>query len=209
MDAHEQHEERRRLTGQHGARTGGRSERVVKSVLDATIAELGKAGYAALRVEDVATKAGVNKTTIYRRWPTKAELVGAALRATKGVAAPPPRGPIREVLLALARRSAARSKLNAGLIRTIMSEIDHPEVAAIFRALRDEHRAPWLDALGEALARGELPAGTDTRLLTELIQGPIMHRVRMHEPVGEAFLEGVIDVVLRGAEGGAAIRQVR
>src|SRR6516162_5006549 len=62
-------------------RLGGRSERVVRDVTRATAAELARVGYAELRVEDVATEAGVNKTTIYRRWPSKIELVAAAIRA--------------------------------------------------------------------------------------------------------------------------------
>src|SRR4051794_11893312 len=50
-----------------GARIGGRSERVVRDVLRAAIVTLGRSGYGALRVEDVAESAGVNKTTVYRR----------------------------------------------------------------------------------------------------------------------------------------------
>src|SRR5689334_5086908 len=71
-----------RRTGRHHARVGGRSERVVRDVLTAAVAELARVGYVALRVEDVAAGAGVNKTTVYRRWPTKAALVTAALRTT-------------------------------------------------------------------------------------------------------------------------------
>ena len=73
-----------------GARTGGRSERVVRDVLRATIDELARSGYAALRVDDVAARAGVNKTTVYRRWPTKTDLVAAAIRASAGQHEPVP-----------------------------------------------------------------------------------------------------------------------
>src|SRR5262249_40598485 len=79
-----------RRTGERRARIGGRSERVVRAVLAATTAELGRVGYAALRMEDVATTAGVNKTTVYRRWPTKADLVGAAMRGLGAPAQPAP-----------------------------------------------------------------------------------------------------------------------
>jgi AcrR family transcriptional regulator len=48
---------------------------VVRGVMEATLAELALTGYGALRIEDVAVRAGVNKTTVYRRWPTKEELV--------------------------------------------------------------------------------------------------------------------------------------
>src|SRR3984885_1261290 len=61
-------------------RRGGRSARVVAEVLRATAEELARVGYAALRMEDVARAAGVNKTTVYRRWPTKMRLVAEAMR---------------------------------------------------------------------------------------------------------------------------------
>src|SRR5690242_19998564 len=61
------------------ARTGGRSARVVARVLGTTLKRLGHEGFSRLRIEEIAAQAGVNKTTIYRRWPTRAELVVAAL----------------------------------------------------------------------------------------------------------------------------------
>ena len=73
-------------SGRSRARVGGRSARVVSAVLRMTLEVLGQEGYAGLRVEDVAARAGVNKTTIYRRWPTRADLVVAALTS---LATPP------------------------------------------------------------------------------------------------------------------------
>src|SRR5882757_10372604 len=66
-----------------GVRVKGRAARVVSDVLIATAEELSRVGYSSLRVEDVAARSGVNKTTIYRRWPTKPELVGAAVMSIK------------------------------------------------------------------------------------------------------------------------------
>src|SRR5215207_3585901 len=57
------------------ARPGGRTARVRATVLDATVAELVEHGYAALSVEGVAVRAGVNKTTVYRRWGGKDSLL--------------------------------------------------------------------------------------------------------------------------------------
>lgn len=68
---------RTRRTG--NARTRGRAANVVHRVVSATADELSRVGYAALRVEDVAARSGVHKTTIYRRWPTKTELVAATI----------------------------------------------------------------------------------------------------------------------------------
>src|SRR5687768_8286802 len=70
-----------RSTGSARRRTmrllGGRSEHVVRRVLEAAFVELAHSGYAGCRMESVAARAGVNKTTIYRRWPNRVALVSA------------------------------------------------------------------------------------------------------------------------------------
>src|SRR5262245_66550948 len=58
---------------------GGRSTQVVRRVLDAAIVELARSGYAGFRMDEVVSRAAVNKTTIYRRWPTRAALVAAVV----------------------------------------------------------------------------------------------------------------------------------
>src|SRR5258706_13042053 len=60
-------------------RPGGRSARVRQAVLDAAFAELGEKGYGGLSIEAVALRSGGAKTTVYRRWPTRDELVADAL----------------------------------------------------------------------------------------------------------------------------------
>src|SRR5262249_36249523 len=123
-----------RRTGQQ--RLGGRSERVVRDVTLATAAELGRGGYAALRVEDVAAQAGVTKPPVHRRWPTKADLVAAALRAVHEPAADPPdRGRVDLDLLALLEEKVALASTPQGqsIYRMMIQEMDHPEVAAITR----------------------------------------------------------------------------
>ena len=58
-------------------RTGGRSARVVRDVLASALEVFAERGYAAFSVEEAAKRAGVNKTTVYRRWPSKADLLAA------------------------------------------------------------------------------------------------------------------------------------
>ena len=62
-------------------RSAPRGAPVVRAVIRATFEELAEVGYAALSIDDVARRAGVNKTTVYRRWPTKEDLVTTALLA--------------------------------------------------------------------------------------------------------------------------------
>ena len=64
-----------KTAGAGGRRTRGPSRRVRAAAIAATFAELADAGYSALSLERVARRAGVNKTTLYRRWGTREELV--------------------------------------------------------------------------------------------------------------------------------------
>lgn len=198
----------RRLTGQHAARVGGRSERVVRDVLAATMAELARVGYAALRVEDVAAGAGVNKTTVYRRWPVKSDLVAAALRSASASAlAAPDTGSLRSDLLELLRRHVALFATAQGRLigRMMMVELDHPDVAALVRTLREEKLAPWLDAIERAKARGEIPRGSEATLMVDMILGTTFAKIRRDDPVDDAFLRAVVDLVVLGAEHGGAV----
>jgi AcrR family transcriptional regulator len=196
-----------RRTGQQ--RLGGRSERVVRDVTRATAAELSRVGYAELRVEDVAAQAGVNKTTIYRRWPTKADLVAATLRAINEPSGElPDRGSVRLDLLALLRESVARATTCEGrsIHRVIALEMDHPEVATIARSLRAEYTAPWAAVIERAVTRGELPDGSDPQLMVEVIMGSVFNKLlRKREPVDDDFLVAVVNMVVLGATSGGAI----
>lgn len=189
-----------------GARTGGRSERVVRAVLEATLAELGRVGYLALRVEDVAVRASVNKTTVYRRWPTKEELVTAAIRETWDQDdALPDTGRLRTDLVALVQRSLAFFDRPEGraLTRLITVELAAPEVERLVRALKEEVHERRLELLRRAEARGEIPAGVDGRMVLDAIFAPVMSRVvRFREKVDEAHVERLVDLVVRGIEHG-------
>lgn len=197
-----------RRTGQQ--RLGGRSERVVREVIRATLAELGRVGYAALRIDDVAAQAQVNKTTVYRRWPTKADLVTATLLAmSSSDEATPDSGSVRDDMLALIQRSMARISTCEGeaVYRMIGLEMDHPEVASITRALRSEMHAPWYAIIKRAIDRGELPRGTDPRLIVEMLSATVYSKkLKLREAVDDDYLAAVVDLVLRGAINGGAIR---
>ena len=69
------------MTAPGTARPGGRTARVAESVFAAAIAELSAREYADISVESIAARAGVDKTTVYRRWGSKAEIIRQALAA--------------------------------------------------------------------------------------------------------------------------------
>lgn len=180
-----------------------RGEPVVRGILEATMAELAEVGYGALRIEEVAARAGVNKTTVYRRWATKPELVQAALRSiTVDRMVAPNTGSLRSDLLAVARRMAMLMSSTEGRIlrRLLIVEDQNPEFGAIAKSLRDTiHRLP--DATIEAaMARGEIAEGVDPRLIFDVLAGAMEHRIFMErKSVDETFFEQIVAMLLFGA----------
>lgn len=191
-----------------GVRTGGRSERVVTAVLDATLAEVGRVGFAALRLEDVAERAGVAKTTLYRRWPTKARLVFDALRAHAVEEEIPDTGSLRADLLLMVERLQRTMTTPAGraiarLVTTDGADEDSVELEALIRTFREGFRIRRLRVVEQAKEHAALPREADGHLILEAVYGSIASKlVRFGERTDRATCERLIDLVVTGAEHG-------
>lgn len=178
-----------------------RGEAVVRAVLEATVVEVGRAGYHGLRVEDVATRAGVNKTTVYRRWPSKQDLVRDALLSITIARSPVPNtGSLRTDLIAVARRQAELATQYQGLFRIFAAEGENPELEEIVRSIREAFANLPRELTAAATARGEITPDIDPSLVFEIL-GAANHWWLLFErtPFDEAFVEQVIDVLLHGA----------
>ncbi len=179
-----------------------RGSTVVARVLRATIEELARIGYGALGIEGVANRAGVNKTTVYRRWATKSELVRAALRSMgDDKVCEVSTGSLRGDLLAVGRSIIAFTASPEGrsILRMVLAEGMEPELAAIAASLRREREASPRALVGAAVARGEIARGADAMLVMETLFGAIIQRLFIsHEPLNEAFLERIVDLLLSG-----------
>lgn len=153
---------------------GGRSADVVRRVLDAAIVELARSGYAGFRMDEVAARAAVNKTTIYRRWPSRAALVAALvarMRASLRAAPLPDTGTLeRDLTLAFARRLTVGRKVDGRAWARLLDERHTPEVAAIVGDAVDERRREWKRMVTRAIDRGELPPRTDAQLVLDLVR---------------------------------------
>lgn len=173
-------------------------EHVLRAAADELIAH----GYIALSIERVAEKAGVNKTTIYRRWPTKKLLVQALVESIGGDPPPTPNtGEVEKDLLTLARATRNRSLEfhKQGLARLFALQIEQSDIRDIGAAIREQLREPWRQALRAAIERGELDAATDIALVLEAIVSTIVQRVVKAEyPADEAFLGAVVKLILDG-----------
>lgn len=183
-----------RRTG--NVRTRGRAALVVEGVLHATLQELTRVGYANLRVEDVAERAGVHKTTVYRRWPTKAELVGAAIRQLQ--LPPIDTGTVRGDLVASLLQVSDLSPLERGLARVVLAERTEPDLDALTRKLRKGFRRARMAMVERGVERGELPKGVDAALLVDLVTSPVQQALLFDERIRPRQIERIVDVALAG-----------
>jgi AcrR family transcriptional regulator len=186
---------------------------VVNDVLEATVDVLAHSGYSSFSFEEVAARAGVSRTTIYRRWPTKPDLVRAALLRFAELRPPVAdtgtlRGDLEQNLRAcFDPEQAAR---DAGLLRALMADFDDPELLALGRLIRERLRQPSFAAVERAIARGELPAGTDPELILDPAAFTILVRTAIFgDRVDPDFGERLLDVLLAGARAGAAVKRPR
>jgi AcrR family transcriptional regulator len=175
---------------------------VVARVLDATLEDLAERGYARLSVPDVAARAGVNKTSVYRRWPTKPALVAAALSRALGHDAPLPdtgdlRGDMRAFTLAAVAWAA--SPVGRAVLQTLHGEAGDAELRAVVSALLQARAASPLALFTRAQSRGELAADADVSLALTVIAGAIWHRMVIEAaPVSPAFVERLVALVAGG-----------
>lgn len=190
-------------------RTGGRSARVVSEVLSATLKEFTEQGYGGLSFEAVAARAGVNKTTIYRRWPSKMELLGAALMALRDEDPPPPdTGSLREDLLQVLRRwvTQAVAPERRAMMQSFLLANTEPDMQAIVQRLRAERPAIPDIVFERALKRGELPRGTDVQLIRGVLLGTLHARITLkRQTLEKHYLAALVDLVVAGARAGGAI----
>lgn len=186
----------------NGVRPQGRAAKVVASVLQATGEELNRVGYANLRVDEVAARAGVNKTTIYRRWPTKAILVSDTLDSHFQTERPlPETGSLRGDILAYLTNmvTLSRTAIWRGIFTALSGRTD-PEVEVVARKLYQRERAFRTRLVQRAIERGELPKAVNAELIGDMFSAPILRRLlTFGEDVERDYIESVIDVTLAGA----------
>ena len=183
-----------------------RSAAADQAIVEATIGLLLEVGYRALSVEAVARRAGVGKATIYRRYPSKRELVAAAVRyLNQDLALPDDTGSLRGDFKALAARlsqAAAATHATTILPRVLGEVANDPEMQKIFVANLVEPRRRVAKAMfARAQQRGEVREDVDLDLAVDLVTGPMIYRLLIGgldlEDMAERPLV-VLDAVLRG-----------
>jgi AcrR family transcriptional regulator len=186
-------------------RTGGRSARVRAAVIDAALNALLAHGLDELSIVEVAQRAGVHPTTIYRRWGSKSNLaLDAALSGTEAEIPTPDTGSLRGDLLSLIRSIATflGTPLGELLVRIALRR-DLPEYEAARAGYWQDRFRAGAALIERARARGELRRDVDPSLALEGLIGPMFVRMLMTaEPLDDALLVRCVDLVLDGIAAG-------
>ncbi|MFD5767612.1 TetR/AcrR family transcriptional regulator [Streptomyces sp. NPDC127049] len=157
-------------------------EDVTEAIRAAVFEELAAVGFARMSIEGIARRAGVGKTAVYRRWKSKLalvmDLVGAV--AAQGMPAPATgslEGDVRALLTVASH--ALRHPIASQVIPELLVEAARqPEIAEPVRtALLDGQEGVVAQIVREAVARGELPEGTDPARALDLVVGPLYWRL--------------------------------
>lgn len=178
-----------------------RGEVLYAAIFQATLAELAEAGYSRLAMERIAARAGASKASLYKRWPSRAELVVAALQHQAIAPAPAPdTGNLRDDVLALLRRAAA---LLAGVfgeaVRGLMAETltDPARTATLRPNMFIPRNRLMREVLDRAAARGEISPAAITPQLIDLAPALVDHHFLIHgAPIPDDVLTGIVDNVL-------------
>jgi AcrR family transcriptional regulator len=192
-------------------RPGGRTARVRAAVLRAAGDALAEHGFAHLDLTDVARRAGVGKTTVYRRWGTVTGLVADLLTD------------MAEQSLPRARTGSLEGDLraNARLVRKTLTD---PRQGALFGAIiaaatcdartaEALHRfygrriREWAPCVEEAIDRGELPEGTDAEEVVRAVSAPLYYRfLASGDPLDEATADRAAKAAVVAARAGVYVK---
>jgi AcrR family transcriptional regulator len=189
-----------------------RDPKVERAILDATLELLAEDGFGGLSIEGVAARAGVGKTTVYRRWPSKIPLVVDALACAKmplSVVIPDQmttRDALVRVLSELVRAQGSEptGRILAGLVDAMSRDAELAD--AVRTGLVSSRRQFVFDLIERGIARGEIRPDVDVELVADLLSGPIVMRTLLTgRPVTTRVANEIVALVLDGA----AVRDAR
>ncbi len=184
-------------------RPGGRTARVTRAILDAAVEQVAETGYDGFTFDSVADRAGVHRTSVYRRWPDKAALLVDALLDSAAADIPQPdngslEADLRQLLgsvVANLSRPTARALLRAAAAESEAT----PEIARVAHAFWVHRIGLAAELVRRAQRRGEVPADLDAGYVIEVLIAPLFLRLLVTGgPVDAAFADRLVDSTLRG-----------
>ncbi len=172
-------------------------------MIEALYAELVEKGLGGVTMDGLARRAGVNKTTLYRRWGSKeAVVLDAMLERGEQLVPIPDTGALGDDLLAVGREIAASlaTPESEAIVRAGAAERSDSEIADAARSFWQVRFRLLGEMVERAVQRGELPKGTDPKPIVEGLLGGIYLRMLVtREPLNDEFLAGLADWLAAGA----------
>lgn len=170
-------------------------------LLAVTLQLLQEHGYDRLTVDAVAAAARASKATVYRRWPSKAELVLAAFtEGIRQVAVPPDTGTLRGDLLRVGELVCQQAEQHAGAMRAVLVEVSRNPALndAMQHQFVDQRRALIQHILRQAVDRGEIHAAAISDDLWDVLPGYLIFRsiVSGRQPTDRTVAALVDDVLI-------------
>jgi AcrR family transcriptional regulator len=193
------------MTSEKRERRAGRGddERVRRSketVLKTTAELLAEGGLGGVSVDEVARRSGVAKTTIYRHWPTRSDLLIDAC-SQLGTRQEVPdtgsfAGDLRAHLTTLA--TLLQTARWSSVVPSVVDAAERdPDLAVILGRIQIGHAAPFREIIARAAQRGEIPADTDVSAMVASLMGPLFYRRWFtREPIDDAFVQGLAEIAL-------------
>jgi AcrR family transcriptional regulator len=169
-------------------------------LLAVTLQLLQEHGYDRLTVDAVAAKAQASKATVYRRWPSKAQLVLAAfIEGIRQVAVPPDTGTLRDDLLVLGEMVCRQGQQHSSTIRAVLFEVSrNPALNDVMQhEFIDQRKALIGHVLQQAVDRGEITQDAINDELWDLLPGYLIFRsIIQTRPPTEQTVQALVDEVI-------------
>ena len=190
------------MTEEPGTRPDPRVVRTRAAVLGAAIDLLAERGYSGFSVEAVVDRTGIAKTTLYRHWPTRDDLLAAVIGQLAGAGQPPDTGSVRQDLLDFFTRrvqAAHTRQWERCMPALVEAAARHPELAAIVAGLTAQALSQVETLLRRGIERGEIRPGINPQLAASALMGPLVfRRLLLQEAPTSQRVSTVIDLVMQG-----------
>jgi AcrR family transcriptional regulator len=192
-----------------------RATRIRNEVLSAAGQILQRDGYAGLTMERVAAESGIAKTTLYRRWPTKAALcVELYLDVAGRELRDPDSGDVARDLKEITTTVVdlqTRTVAGPAFIGVIAEAHVSPQTrTAVLAEFAERRREMTRKVLRRAIARGELGANTDVDLVIDALGGAVTFRLLQgHAPLTKKFTGALVRLVLSGCRNASPSKELR
>ncbi len=178
-----------------------RSAEADSAIVEATLDLLDQGGVEAVKIEEVARRAGVARTTVYRRFPSRSDLVlGACEDVVSRYLRVPDTGAVRSdvvELLTTLIHALTRTRARHVIPNLLALRTADPKLEAATRVVWERRRDAMVEVLRRGVQRGELPADADPGLLADLLHGPLYYRLLVSgAPIGRGLAEEIADAVL-------------